>query len=201
MTKPPHIFDEKLWKHILTRKQIQAFAWKIERVREAGDESRNLVKMMVEKWAELLNVRHYFPDLMDVFTPEAAFCLEYARHQSEQERHDSGDYRASYVYWTLVEISNLVARHNLPPAQLKHKYNHLVSRRSELEKTLPLFDIAEVEDGRLSRNKCLFIPPNAPEVKAKKKRKPKAVRLIENHLTALNPKFSIGEDGELRITF
>lgn len=81
-------------------------------------------------------------------------------------------------------------------------YNSEVRRWwCDLEGVLPLFDDSEVEDGRLSKNKRLFIPPEveAKPTKPKKQRRAKAARLIENHLTKLDPKFSI-VDGQLRIT-
>jgi hypothetical protein len=204
MSKPSHTFDEKLWRKILTAKQVQGLAWKIERAIQVGGEGCALVKTLVEKWAELENVRHYFPDLEDVFTPDAMFRIEYASRQ-ERLRGDQSDYNlnrsAGRVYYVLAYISNLVARHEITIGQLRRLYNNCVSRWVESETALPLFDTGEVEDGRLSANKQIFIPQGVEESRPKKRTRAgtKTARIIERYYTAVEPTFSI-KDGELRIS-
>jgi hypothetical protein len=201
MNKPSHTFDEKLWNRVLTGKQIQGFAGKIEIVLQVKGEGRELVKALVEKWAELTNVRHHFPDLEDVFTPEAIFRIEYAHRIKEQGSHSRYDSNAWVVRDVLTYISNLVAKQRTEIEQLKHLYNNRVSAISwyKGEIALPLIEDS-FKDGR--NTYPLFIPLGAPDTKKKKKSRAgtKTARLIENHLTALDPKFSIGPDGQLRIT-
>lgn len=162
MSRENSTIDEHLWQKILKSKTVQGLAWKIEQAMQKENESRDLVKMLVEKWAELTGVRYYFPELKDVFTPEAVFCIEYARRQIP----NTGEYTShanapSRVYDTLAYISNLVARHEPTPAQLKRMYNAHVSRWPETIEALPLFDLNEVEDGRRSKNKKRFVPSAA----------------------------------------
>jgi uncharacterized protein YxjI len=200
MSRENFTIDEKLYQKILNSKTVQGLAWKIEQATQKEGEVRELVKMLIEKWAELTRVRLYFPDLKNVFTPEAVFCIEYAYNQERDKSTHA--YPMARVYGILADISNRVARHDTAPEQLKRIYNSLVSRWSEALEVLPLFDISEVEDARLSVNKKLFIPPTAQVTtvtKPKKKRRGKIVREVEEQLNSLEPKFSI-QDGRLIIT-
>ena len=201
MSKPPSI-DKGLWMRVLTSKHIQGLAWKIEQATKAGEEARGLVKMLVEKWAELVHVHTYFPDLVDVFTPEDVFRIEYAFRIQQAAGKGSS---AAHLYWILCYISNRVARHKDTIEQLHRAYNKCVQRTEEVRTILPLFEVRE-EDGRGDRysKACLYIPAEiaAQAVEPKKKRvgaRTKTARLIESYLT-LEPKLSIAEDGTLKIT-
>lgn len=191
MSKGNSTIDERLWQRVLNSKQVQGLAWKIEQAAQKESEIRELVKMLVEKWAEAMHVHRYFPDLKDVFTPEAVFCIAYA----------SKNEPATYAYGALSYISNVAVNHDVSPAELKRVYNRYVSRYGERAiKELPLFDVDKVEDARLSINKKLFIPPAAQvATKPKKKRRGKIVREVEEQLNSLEPKFSI-QNGRLIIT-
>jgi|ERR1044071_166156 hypothetical protein len=192
MIELPQACNEKAWKRTITSKQVQGFAGKIEKILPMEGEGRELVKTLVEKYAELTDVRAHFPDLEDVFTPEAIFCIEYAFWlQVEKEDWLNGSCRVRRV---LVYISNLVANHDHSFATLKRLYNAKVAYWAAGALT-PL------DESTNRRNEPhLFILPNVAKSKPKQKRKKKATRLIENHYFSLNPKFSIGENGELTIT-
>jgi hypothetical protein len=161
--------DEQLLRRIQTSKQAQAFAGKIERCIHKKGEGRELVKSLVEKWAELVKVRSYFPDLKDVFTPEAIFCIEYASRQTAEGSSDHS-YPPVRVRDLLVHISNLVGNHDTDFKTLTRHYNNFVSRWSELREVLPLIDEQRKADGRLSGNKPLFIPTVASDPPTKKPR-------------------------------
>lgn len=201
----PHVLDEALWLRVLTSKQTQGLAWKIERAMQADAESRELVKMLAEKWAELQNVRSYFPDLTDVFNPEAVFQIEYVQRfhlYRNDPRPRSLRYAASRVYDVLAYISNLVARHEVAPAQLKRMYNSQVLRWPESRATLPLFDVGEIEDGRISANKPLYIPKalqGLVEAKPKKRTRAKKAKSIEKQIDELDLRISIGPGATLII--
>jgi hypothetical protein len=197
----PHILDEDLRLRVLKNKHAQGLAWKIERAAQANSESRALVKLLVEKWAELVNVRRYFPDLADVFNPEAVFPITYA---DKQRRYTDGSQPATQVYMVLAYISNLVARHNTPVEELKRLYNHRVLYWGDLHKLLPLFDdIYEAENERLERfsGECLYVPQALQGVEKKPKRtRTKKAKSVEQQINELEPKFSIGPGGQLIIT-
>jgi hypothetical protein len=204
-TKKPdsHSLDEKLWQKIRASKTVQGLAWKIEKAMQADDESRALVKMLVEKWAELVGVRQYFPDLKDVFTPDAIFYIEYAHKEGIEDYPKSQRTKAGGVYSVLAYISNIVARHEITPRQLKRKYNSEVQRWGETLEVLSLFDVGEVEDGRISTSKKFFTPKNAPTPKPAKK------KLVKSTLTAgfdwpyygvhKDDVLTIEENGEVKI--
>jgi hypothetical protein len=118
MNKPSHAFNEDLWRRLLTSKQVQGLAWKIQEATQAESESRALVKMLVEKWAELVEVRQYFPDLKDVFTPDAIFYIDYTHKEGIEDWPESRRTKAARVYSVLAYISNIVARHEITPGQL-----------------------------------------------------------------------------------
>jgi hypothetical protein len=165
-----HKFDDALWSTVQNSKQVQGLAWKIEQAMQAADEARELVEMLVRKWAEMVNVRHYFPDLQDVFTPEAVFRIEYA-HQKSRAGDRYSNQPPAQVRCVLTSITNLVTRHEINIGQLKHRYNSEVSRRGEIINVLPLFDIGEVKDGRKSAQQHRFIPPGAQQAEPKKPRR------------------------------
>ena len=160
-SKPP--IDEALFQRIKAQKQIQGFAWKIERAIEIGGEACEIVRVLVEKYAGLIGVHEYFPDMRDVFTPEAIFCIEYAHHKATGgQMVDRYNNHAVRVRDVLIDISNRVVRHEITVGQLKRVFNSHVNRWSETREVLPLFDFGEVEDGRVARNKTLFVPSAAP---------------------------------------
>jgi hypothetical protein len=179
-TKKPdsHSLDEKIWRRIRASKTIQGLAWKIEKAMQAEKESRSLVKMLVEKWAELAEVRQYFPGLKDVFIPDAIFYIEYAHREGAESWPESQRVSAARVYSVLAYISNIVARHEITPGQLKRKYNSEVSRWSETLEVLQLFDVGEVEDGRISTSKKFFTPKDAPAPKPAKKKLVKSTHVV-----------------------
>jgi hypothetical protein len=179
--------DEQLLRRIQTSKQAQAFAGKIERCVQKKGEGRELVKTMVEKWAELVKVRSYFPDLKDVFTPEAIFCIEYASRQKAEGSSDRCGYAPTCVRDLLVHISNLVGNHDTDFKTLTRHYNNFVSRWDETREVLPLIDEQRQADGRLSGNKPLFIPPGVsdPPPKSRGRRVRCNMRLSYPHPTAL----------------
>jgi hypothetical protein len=172
--KTPKI-DDELWQRILTSKQAQALAWKIDQARGTEGDGREVVKLLVEKWAEMVKAKAYFPDLKDLFTPDAVFCIEYA-HKLRVGRPRYRD-DADQVRDILTHISNLVARHNMPAAQLKHLYNRDVCGTQWKGATapLPLFDIEGVEDGR--KNPKLFIPEGVQQTKHEKQARTKRFRI------------------------
>lgn len=165
MSKRKLTIDDHLWQKVLKNKITQGLAWKVEQAAQMEGASREIVKMLVEKWAELTSARLYFPDLKDVFTPEAVFCIEYAfRQLVDGDGHMRGDDEtglARRVYDVLSDISNVAVRHGLPDDQLKFKYNNRVNRWSELLEVLPLFDEKEAKDMRLSVNKKRFTLPDS----------------------------------------
>jgi hypothetical protein len=200
-----HKLDESLWSKVLTSKQVQGLAWKIEKATQVEDASRELVEMIVRKWAQVVKVKSYFPDLEDVFTPEAVFLMEYAHRRQTADDHMRFDSPAWQVYDVLAYVSNLVANHEYSIGQLKRLYNNKVKHAQRCTgdaPSLPLFDEGDCLDRRKSENKELFKPEGFVEQPkaTSKQRRTKAGRIIERYLVRQEPKFSIGEDGQLRIT-
>lgn len=167
------------WEKVLASKIVQGLAAKIDKCRAKEGEARDIVEMLVRKWAELVKVKNYFPDLEDVFTPEAVFCLEYAHRQERKTREDPCQRFDNYpgqVYDTLVHISNVVANHDYSIGELKRLYNNKVEHTQKCTSNtpaLPLFDIGETIDRRKSINKERFIPKDAPAKKERKQRAPR----------------------------
>jgi hypothetical protein len=162
------------WEKILTSKQMQAFAGKIELVLQTEGEGRDIVRSLVEKWAELSNVRRYFPDLEDVFTPDAIFRIEYAyrmKQQALRDRHAD----AYKVRCVLSTFSLLVAKDEMSLGHMKHLYNNEV-RVLEAKNILPLLETTYRGDGR--SNPHLYIPKGLPAKKVKTRRPPRR-QLIE----------------------
>jgi hypothetical protein len=159
------------WERILQSIAVQGMAGKIEAVLKMKGEGRELVKMLVEKWAELVNVRSYFPDLTDVFTPDAIFRIEYAHREQTEGSHRRHEHLSLRVRGVLTYISNLVAKHNTEGVRLRHLYNNAVKNQTGLKEILPLLDDGLFTDGR--RKPKLYAPEGAPAKKQKNKKKPK----------------------------
>lgn len=158
------------WQKIITSKQIQAFAGKIEMICGMEGDGRGLIKMLVEKWAELATAHRYFPDLKNVFTPEAIFQIEYAHRMADGYMCND----AYKVRCVLTGISTHLAYHNANYEHLKHLYNNTVKRHG-IAKVLPLLEEA-YPDGR--RFECpLFILPEAKVGKVKTRRPPRKQNL------------------------
>jgi hypothetical protein len=172
--------NAKEWEKVLASKTVQGLAAKIDKCRAKEGEARDLVEMLVRKWAELVKVRNYFPDLKDVFTPDAVFCIEYAHRQLRKTQEDPATRLDNYpqqVYDVLTYISNLVANHDYSPGELKRLYNRKVAHAEACTGNapiLPMFDIGETIDRRLSVNKERFIPQGVPVKKERKKRPPRS---------------------------